>query len=189
MLPKIARVAMLAGAAAVFVNLAFFVLSMFYFADKTTFVQNVGEVPLYSDGDIMHVRLAFAAFTLIVAIAAVGAAAAPFIVGHAIMALMAVGSLAAGVGAGMRGLPGVLTGTEIVLGIVIAICLVFSLREMRAAWSFLVSIAAVYAIVLFFGAPKVRNVLDIGLWTTLVLPGLNVVAMSALILCRQRYRR
>ena len=82
-----------------------------------------------------------------------------------------------------------LAGTELVLGTVIILCLVFSLRDVRAAWSFLVAIAAVYAIVLFFGAPKVRNVLDIGLWTTLVLPGLNVVAMSALILCRQRYRR
>jgi hypothetical protein len=186
---KLKAVVPFVGGAVVFLNIAFFVLSNAYFGDKSQFVPNVGEVPMFSDAEITSIRIAFVVFTLIVAIATVAAAIAPHPVGHAIMAVMAAASLAGGAGAALRGLPGVLAVTEIVLGAVLILLVVLSLQGHRAAWSFLVAIAAVYAIVLFFGAPKVRNVLGIGLWTTLVLPGLNVVALVSLILCRARYRR
>jgi hypothetical protein len=40
---------------------------------------------------------------------------------------------------------------------------------------------------LLFGAPKVRGALDIGLWTTMILPGLNAVAAFTLASLRGEY--
>jgi len=63
-----------------------------------------------------------------------------------------------------------------------------SLEHSRGAWSFLISMCGVLALVLFFGAPKVRGVLDIGLWTALIMPGLLTVAMVGLTMIRADYR-
>jgi hypothetical protein len=60
-------------------------------------------------------------------------------------------------------------------------------RRSRPAWAFLVAICGVFAVVELFGAPKVRGALDVSLWLTMILPGLNVVAVAALISLRADY--
>jgi hypothetical protein len=42
--------------------------------------------------------------------------------------------------------------------------------------------------VTFFGAPKIRHVLDIGLWHALIIPALMIVATIALGMVRDEYR-
>jgi hypothetical protein len=181
------RAVSIAAAIAVGANVVFWVLSMFYFSSKVTFSHGA-EVAVYDAADQLDIRLEFAWFTLIVAAAGIGSALHGNRIGHFLMALMGVWSLAAGVAAAVKGLPPVLAATELVLGGVLIAIVPLSWRGSRGAWSFLVAIAAVYAVVLFFGAPKVRAVLDIGLWSTLILPGLNAVALVALVRSRARYR-
>jgi len=175
------------GAVVVGANILFWLLSSLYFASKVTY-SSAGEVPAFTSGEQLDVRMAFLVLSVIVAVASIGAATKPNEVGHAIMAVMAPASLAAGLGAAVYGLPGVLAATELVLGTILVVVVPMSWRGSRAAWSFLIAIAGVYAVVLFFGAPKVRGVLHIGLWTTLILPGLNAVALTALVRSRARYR-
>jgi hypothetical protein len=136
---------------------------------------------------VLMIRLQFAALSVLVAVAAIGVAVAPRGVSHLIMAVMAPASLLAGLCAAVFGLPAVLAAAELVLGGVLCAVVPLSWRGSRAAWSFLVAIAAAYSVVLFFGAPKVRGVLDVGLWTTLILPGLNIVALVGLVKSRARY--
>jgi hypothetical protein len=57
----------------------------------------------------------------------------------------------------------------------------------RAAWAFLTAMCAVFAVVEVFGAPKVRGALDLSLWLTMILPGLNAVAFAALVSLRADY--
>jgi hypothetical protein len=57
----------------------------------------------------------------------------------------------------------------------------------RAAWAYLVALCGVMGLVLFFGAPKVRNLLGVGLWTAMILPGLLTVATTALVMVRGDY--
>lgn len=171
-----------------FVNLAFFGFSMLYFQGKVDFVPNVGEVPRYSSEAILQIRLAFLTFSLVVAVATFLAALFPYYVSHAVMSAFALAALVGGVMAWRADLPGVLAVAQLVLGALLAALVPLSFQGNRAAWSFLLSIAAVLAIVTFFGAPKVRNVLDIGLWSTLTFPGLATVAMVAFISIRERYR-
>jgi hypothetical protein len=185
--PPLGRLLAIAAGIVVTANVAFFVLSQLYFASKVTY-SSAGELPAFTDSEAMTIRVSFLALSLIIAAAAIAAARAPSAVGHAIMAAMAAGSLAGGVAAAIAGMPNVLPAAELVLGCVLVAIVPLSWRGSRAAWAFLVAIAAVYAIVLFFGAPKVRGVLGIGLWTTLILPGLNAVALFGLIASRSRYR-
>jgi hypothetical protein len=185
--PPLTRVLVIAAAIVAGANAAFFILSNLYFASKVTF-SATGEVPAFTGPEMTIIRVSFLAFSMIVAAAAVGAARAPRAMGHGIMGLMAAASLVAGVAAAVAGMPSVLAGAELVLGAILVTIVPMSWRGSRAAWAFVVAIAAVYAIVLFFGAPKVRGVLGIGLWTTLILPGLNAVALFALISSRSRYR-
>ena len=61
------------------------------------------------------------------------------------------------------------------------------LSALVGAWAFLISICAVFAIIEFFGAPKIRNALHINLWLTMILPGLNALAVMALVSLREQY--
>jgi hypothetical protein len=184
--PSIGRIIVIAAAIAAAANLAFLVLSAVYFASKVSFTPQ-GEVPAFDARAVIMIRVQFAALSVFVAAAGIGVAIAARAVSHAIMLVMTLASLVAGLCAAVFGLPGVLAATELVLGTVLLAIVPLSWRGSRAAWSFLVAIAAAYGVVLFFGAPKVRGVLDIGLWTTLILPGLNIVALVGLIKSRGRY--
>jgi hypothetical protein len=182
------RVAAVIGGSVLLLNVAFFILSGLYFTSHVTYIVGKGDQPMFTGEEETHIRVAFALFTALVGGAGIAAAAAPRVVGHAIAMLMGLGSLLAGCIAAMRGMPGALIGAELVLGGLMPYLAFRSWNGSRAAWSFLIAMCSVYAVVLFFGAPTVHRVLDIGLWTTLILPGLNLVAFTALIHIRSNYR-
>jgi hypothetical protein len=184
--PPVGRSVAIAAGIAVAANIAFLLLSGLYFSSKISYTPQ-GEVPAFDAHAVMMIRVQFAVLSVFVAGAAIGVALAARAVSHAIMMVMAPASLAAGLAAAVFGLPVVLATTELVLGGVLVAIVPLSWRGSRAAWSFLVAIAAAYSVVLFFGAPKVRGVLDVGLWTTLILPGLNAVALVGLVKSRARY--
>jgi hypothetical protein len=62
------------------------------------------------------------------------------------------------------------------------------MRGSRVAWSFLTALMTVMGIVTLFGAPKVRNLLHIGLWYAIAIPGVLAVGVVALGLIRRDYR-
>jgi hypothetical protein len=182
----IGRIAAIAAAIVVVANVAFLLLSGLYFNSKISFTPQ-GEVPAFDAHAVAMIRVQFGVLSVLVAVAAIGVAVAARAVSHAIMMVMAPASLLAGLCAAVYGLPSVLAAAELILGTVLCVIVPMSWRGSRAAWSFLVAIAAAYGVVLFFGAPKVRGVLDVGLWTTLILPGLNIVALVGLVQSRSRY--
>jgi len=63
-----------------------------------------------------------------------------------------------------------------------------SLGYSRAAWAFAISLLAVMATVTFFGAPKIRHVLDIPMSLALLIPALQIAALVALSMLKADYR-
>jgi hypothetical protein len=111
----------------------------------------------------------------------------PRVTGHLIPTLLGVGHLIAAVAVFIHGAPSVLPMTLFVSGVLMPVLAGYSLRGSRAAWAFLVALCGVFAVVELFGAPKLRGALDIGLWITMILPGLNAVATAALASLRGDY--
>jgi len=109
------------------------------------------------------------------------------VMGHLIPMLLGATHLVAGVAAFWHGAPGVLGMTLLVSGVLMPVLVVFSSQGSRPAWAFLIAICGVFAVVEFFGAPKVRGALDVSLWITMILPGLNAVAVAALASLRGEY--
>jgi hypothetical protein len=182
------RVAGVIAGAMAFANLAFFGLSRLYFASHTNFVVGVGEIPAFTPADMMSIRLAFLVFTVVVGGAAIAAIDRQTIVGHVLPVLLGIGSFGAGCVSLYRGMPAALSAALIVVGGLLPFLAYRSWNRSRAAWAFLIAICSVYAVVLFFGAPTVHRLLGLGLWTTLILPGLNLVAFVSLIQIRANYR-
>lgn len=168
--------------AVLILNVAFYFLSSMYFDDR---VKRFGPI---SDADMMAVRMAFAVFTGSVGIASIISTLAPRELGHGIASLAGLGSLYAAYGAYSRDMPGVLTVALVVLGLMFPLLVWRSLLRSRAAWATLTSLCAVYGTVLLFGAPKVRGILGVGLWTALIIPGLLAVATVAMAMVRDDYR-
>jgi hypothetical protein len=145
----------------------------------------------YSDSDpaaIGAARLAFGLLTVLVAVMAYMAGFAPRFVGHALAVVVGVASLVAGVAAFFSSIPPVVAFALLGCGLALPLLTWKSLEHSRAAWAFLISVLAVLATVTFFGAPKVRNVLGIGLWYALIIPSLETVAVIALSMIRGEYR-
>jgi hypothetical protein len=145
----------------------------------------------YSDSDPVSIgsaRLAFGLLTVLVAVMAYMAGFAPRFVGHGLAVVVGVASLVAGIAALFSSIPPVVAFALLGCGIALPILSWKSLEHSRAAWAFLISVLAVLATVTFFGAPKVRNVLGIGLWYALIIPALEIVAVIALGMLRADYR-
>lgn len=165
----------------VLLNVAFYFLSDLYFADR---------VKRFGANELQHmpgVRTAFGVFSGVVGVAAILAAFAPKQVGHGLAAALGLLSLyaaTASFGAGMQGALGV--GLA-VLGVAFPLLAWFSYRGSRPAWAFLIALTSVMALMLLFGAPKVRNIVGVGLWTAMILPGLFSVATASLLVLRSRY--
>jgi hypothetical protein len=183
----IPRIAILTVGAFVALNVAFYFLSGSYFESHREIVAGVGSMPSYSPAQMTHVRLTFALFSGIVAVWGFAAAVWPRVVGHLIPTLLGVGHLAGAVAAFTHGAPSVVGMTLLVSGALMPVLAWHSYRGSRPAWAFLVAICGVFAVVELFGAPKVRGALDIGLWVTMILPGLNAVATAALVSLRGHY--
>ena len=105
-------------------------------------------------------------------------------VGHLIPVVLAVGYLVGAVAGFTHNAPGVVGMTLLVAGVLMPVLAWHSFHRSRPAWAFLVAICGVFAVVELFGAPKVRGALDLSLWLTMILPGLNVVAVAALVSLR-----
>lgn len=158
-------------------NVLFFVMSGMYFNDKPQQAANLGSV-----------RMAFAVMSFLVAGMSFAAGIAPRLVGHGLATFIGAASVAGGFGALTSSQPTVMGVTMLITGALLVTLVVYSLKGSRPAWSFLVSMLAVLATVTFFGAPKIRHVLGIGLWTALIIPGLQVVAVIALVMIRGEYK-
>lgn len=128
---------------------------------------------------------------LLVAVAVVAGfavARSPRVVGHGLAALIGVASVVGGIAAASHGLPTVVAAVLLISGVLMPLLAWLSWRHSRAAWSFLIAIAAVLGTVDFFGATKVRGVLGVSLWTALVIPVLLFVTVAGLTAVRAEYR-
>jgi hypothetical protein len=143
---------------------------------------------LLANNDVLATRIAFAISSIVVGMSAFAAAYEPRLVGHAFGFLLAIASFAGGIGAFIGHLPPVLGITMLIVGVITGILAFHSMRGSRVAWSFLTSLMTVMGIVTLFGAPKVRNLLHIGLWYAIIIPGLLTVGVVALGLIRRDYR-
>lgn len=179
---NVRQVAVIIGIAVLLTNAAFYFLSGKYFEDRAAIYG--GVTPEHVAG----VRTAFGVFSGAVGAVSIFAAWQPMFVGHIIAALTSVAALIAGVNAATHDMTAVLPASLLVSSGVIGALVWKSLDRSRAAWAFLVGMTSILSAVLLFGATKVRNVLDVGLWTALIIPGLLAVATVALTLVRDEYR-
>lgn len=105
---------------------------------------------------------------------------APSLIGHVLAALLGVASIAAGIAALMKDLPGVMAYTLLIVGFVLPALVALSLMRSRAAWSFVISICGVFALVTLFGAPKICGLLGVPLVASMILPFLYATAVVLL---------
>jgi hypothetical protein len=181
--------AIVAALAFVVTNAMFYVFSVSYF--EAHHQMEAGHlVPMFSPAQITTVRMSFALFTSIVAIASVLSQMWPRAIGHGIPVVLGIGYIIAAVAAVRHAeVTTALPATLFITGGLMPVLAHFSFHHRaRGAWAFLIAICGVFAVVEFFGAPKVRGALDIGLWITMILPGLNAVAVWALVSVRDQYR-
>ena len=172
------RTATVIAGTAVFANGLFSLFAHFYYQDKA---------PLIAAG-IGAMRFAFATLTLAVAAMAYVAAVAPRLIGHAVGGALSIAAFCAAIGAISKGMPPVMGATLLLVGALVPVLVWMSLARSRSAWAFLVSILVVFAVVTFFGAPKIRNLLGINLWYAMIVPGLLTVGTIALSMVRGEYR-
>jgi hypothetical protein len=161
-------------------------LSGSYFASHHQLVGGT-SVSTFSPDQASHIRVVFAAMSGAVTAIAFLASLARRGIGHGLAAVLGLANLGFGVAAFHYNQPGALTATLLVSGLVVPTLAHFSFRRSRAAWAFLVAMCGVFAVVGLFGAPKISRVLDVSLWTTMIFPGLYVVACSTLALLRDDY--
>lgn len=176
------QIAGLVATAAVITNIAFYFLSGLYYEDRAAIYGSV------TPEHITSVRITFAVFTGVVGAASVVAALQPLWVGLGIAGLASIAALVGGVAAATHKMTPVLPAALIVSGVVIAVLVWKTVERVRSAWAFLIGMTSVLAAVLLFGATKVRSVLDVGLYTALIIPGLLAVATVALTMIRDDYR-
>jgi uncharacterized membrane protein YhdT len=159
-------------------NVIFFLLSWVY-----------SDLPLFEPPPaITHARWMFLVTSSAVAAAGFLSSIAPRRIGHALAMIMGSASLVAAFEAFFHDMTPVISVTLLVVGLLVPALAWLSWMKSRVGWSFLCSVVGVFAGVTFFGAPKVRNVLDISLWTAMALPGLMVVTVIALAMVRADYQ-
>lgn len=168
-------------------NVVFYLLSSSYFASQIDNIPGVGAMPKYNEPQVMQIRTAFAVFSGLIAAASFAAGVRPRMIGHALPVLLGIGYFIAGASAFAQSAPAVVGVTLVVSGVFCPLLAAYSLRGSRAAWSFLVSLCGVFALIAFFAAPKIREAIGVGLWTTMILPGMNVVSVFALLALRGDY--
>lgn len=130
---------------------------------------------------------ALSTFTIELSMISLLATLAPREVGHLLPALAALVALFAGTMALQKPLPPVLGVSLVIYGVLMLACAWQSWMKVRIAWAFLLALSAVMSVVLLFGAPKVRNLLEVQLWEALIIPGLLAGATIALAMVRLDY--
>lgn len=162
-------------------NVAFYFLSNLYFQDRAR---------RYGLDELTHiggVRTAFAMFSISVGVTSILAALAPRWFGHGIPAVAGLASLVAAFASWSAGLQPTLWIALLIVGMLLPAVTWLSFQKSRAAWSFLVALCSVLALMLLFGAPKVRGIVGVGLWHTLILPGMLAVGAMALVMVHRDY--
>ncbi|MBK7536434.1 MAG: hypothetical protein IPI49_13905 [Myxococcales bacterium] len=134
-------------------------------------------------------RISFLIFTVLVGGALFAAAARPRLVGHALAGGMGLAALGAGLANLASTLPFLLALVLVVIGLAMLWMAYRSLTtNSRLSWAFLAALLGVLAVCTLFGAPKIRNLLHVSMWTALLLPGLSTVATIALSMISEDYR-
>jgi len=175
----IVQLATLVGIIAVALNVLFYFLSDAYFDDR---VKRFGLQELER---LSGARVDFAIFTVVVGGAAIAAAAYPRAVAHGIAGIAGVASIIAAPFALKIGV--VLATVLLIVGGAFGVLIWQSRRHSRAAWAYLAALCAVYGVVMLFGAPKIRGLVGVGMWISLIAPGVLWVATAALRLIRADY--
>lgn len=179
--------AILCGVTFVVVNAVFLFLSISYFESHHEIVGSA-SVATFSPDQATHIRIVFAVVTGVIAAVGFVAGMKPRVVGHVLPTLLGLVCLVGSAGALLSTLPGVVGVTLLVAGVVMPMLAWSSYhRRSRAAWAFLITICGVLAVNGVFGAPKIRGILDVSLWTTMILPGLAGIATAALFALRDEY--
>ena len=166
----------------VVLNVLFIFLSGAYFQDRAAIHGAV------SDAEVMSVRMGFAAFSGLTAAGGCAAVFYPRLVGHALPLLASLASFVAAAAGYSKGLHIVLPVTLLLVGVLLPVLVWKSFERSRAGWAFLSGMVGVLAVVMLFGSTKVRNVIGIGLWYSMIIPGLLAVATAALAMIRKQYR-
>ena len=169
----------IAIAAFAILNVAFYFLSGNYF-DAHHQVVAGASVPAYSPEQSSHIRATFAGVSgALIAIGfAVGLARRPG--AHALAGVLGVFTLGCGFAALAEGMSFALITTLLIAGVLMPIMAWQSYRGSRTSWAFLVAMCGVFAVVAMFGTPKIRGLFHVGLWTTMLIPGLFAITAVAL---------
>jgi hypothetical protein len=176
----IVQLATLVGIIVLVLNAGFYFVSDVYFDDR---VKRFGAQEL---ARLSGARVDFAIFTVAVGAAAILAALRPRHVAHAFAAFAGAASFLAAPFA--LDISVVLATTLLIVAGAFEVLIWYSTRRRsRAAWATLAAMCAVYAVMLLFGAPKVRGLLDVGMWIAMIAPGLLAVATAAFMMIRDDY--
>lgn len=167
---------------ALLLNLLFMFLSGEYFADRARIHGPV------SDAEIQSARMGFALFSSSTAVAACAAVFYPRLVAHILPLVTSLAAFVAAAAGYSKGLHIVLPVTLLLVGLILPLLVWKSFEKSRAGWAFLSGMIGVLAVVMLFGSTKVRNVMGIGLWYSMVIPGLLGVGTAALGMVRRQYR-
>jgi hypothetical protein len=182
-----ARIAIVSVVVLIAANAAFFFLSGSYFESHRQIVGGA-SVPTFSADQAAHVRAVFALTSGVVGAVNFAIALHRRLLGHVVAALLGAVNFVAGVATWMHGgASGALITTLLITGAALPVLAWHSYHRSRAAWAFLGALCSVLAVASLFGAPKIRGALDVSLWTTMVIPGLYIVAAVASHLLRDDY--
>jgi hypothetical protein len=110
-------------------------------------------------------------------------------IAHAIPAALGVAALIAAVFSQRAGIQSTLMVSLLVGGGLLIALSYFSVMRSRAAWSFVISLSVVLAIMTLFGAPKIRTLVGIHMAVALVIPLLFFVAAGMLSTMGPRYNK
>jgi hypothetical protein len=110
-------------------------------------------------------------------------------VAHVIPAVLGVAALIAAVFSQRAGIQITLMMSLLVAGGLLISLSYFSLMRSRGAWSFVISLSIVLAIMTLFGAPKIRTLVGIHMAVALVIPALFLAAAVMLSTLGPRYNK
>jgi hypothetical protein len=169
-------------AVAVILNVAFYFLSSLYYEDRAAIYGPIAAL------EIEHVRSSFAWFTGALSAASILVVMVPLWAGLGLAGAASLVALAGGILATSRGMTPVLPASLLVSGAVLVPLIWRTWAGSRAAWAFLIGMISVLAVVMLFGATKLRTELGVRLYSALIIPGLLTVATVALARVRGDYR-
>jgi hypothetical protein len=180
-----ARLTIFSVVAFVAVNIAFFILSVGYFGSHREVVNGLSTP--YSDAAVMHTRMAFALSAAVVTVVTFVVGLDRRLLGHVLIGVLGGAMAIGGVVAVIHGLPIALIVLLMLPGGLMPVLALSSYRRARPAWGFLFAMCGVFAFASLFGAPRLRDILGVSLWTTMMVPALYAVGAVTMYLLRYDY--